>query len=134
MELTNQCKDYFIQWYKDFEPKSGWKFPAYNYFLNHDLQYKITVLTGFFDSCEIFTKVVPHLGGGQPVFYGSVCFRNRQNIDCELDVENNSDPLYLIDRDEMAVLCLEMCNDIFNEINLPIEKEIKLSELDDLPF
>lgn len=135
MKITNQCKDYFITWYKEFEPKSDWRWPAMDYFNNHDLEYKISVLTAFFDSCEIFIKITPYLGGGQPVFFGSVCFRNRNNIDCETELNpHNEEQFYCMDRTETSVFCTELCNDIFNEINDPVVIENVKDDLDDLPF
>lgn len=129
IELTLKCKVAFIDWYKEFEPKSDWKYPALVYFDRHDINYKIMILTEFFDSNDIHIKIEPHIGGGALVFYPSVKFRNAKWIDCENECND-----YFSTREEASIKALSMCDFIFNEERNYQSTVINRVELDDLPF
>lgn len=138
IELTSHCKVMFTEWYKEYEPKSDWKYPAYEYFKNHNIEYQLSVATMFFDAQEIFIHTEPYLGGGQPLFFGKVHYRMPDNnIDTYKEVMNGEEPHYCIDRLEMIDLCIAICNDVYNEgfdvERLP-KKEVNYYASDELPF
>ena len=135
MELTGECKKQFTEWYKNHDPKSDWKYPAYEYFDNHDIFYRISLLTTFFDQNDIHVMVEPHIGGGQCVFYGKVKYRNSAFIDCEEEVLNGEEPDYSNTRTEMMQHLMLLSNNIFNSrIKIPERPIEEWDEYDYLPF
>lgn len=134
MTPTNKTLKAFIEWYKVYEPKSDWKYPAIEYFENHDMIYKTAVLTEFYDQNEIAIKVDPSNGGGPIVFYGSVIYRGMgDNISREEEI-GLEELIYTDTRIQMQKLCLEMANSIFNSNTPDLEGGITDDELEDLPF
>lgn len=135
MEITDNTLKSFITWYKSYEPKSDWKMPAIKFFENHSFNYKVAVLTEFYDDSEIFTKVEPHIGGGAPAFYGSLIYRRPDNnVDVEDKLMNGGEEIYFPNRFDACEAVLNYANKTFNEIYLFEETLTEEEDFDNLPF
>jgi hypothetical protein len=91
--LTGKCLAEFIRWAskrQNFNYNKHTKTLTYcgkSFFdLPQPMQHSAIMVFG--DEAEICIHIEPYLGGGQPAYFASILYRNKDFIDMQLDVDN----------------------------------------------
>ena len=125
MELTGKCKEAFEKWFSTGLPHqigfseikilrdSQYRIGMFNR-LDPSMQFGVYV--DFFKSVDIFIFIEVCLGGGAPVEFPKITWRNSDWIDCYWEVYDDNGMLHPFDAytDEAKTAAIEKAVEIFN--------------------
>lgn len=105
MELTGLAKEEFRKHMK----LQGLSLGLQEKFMN-------TEIIEWLDTIGMYISIDPHLGGGNPVFYPSVEFRDDEFIDAfEYPTWDDGSQYYTPSRQEATTAAITKANEIYNE-------------------
>lgn len=127
MKLTGKAKELFEAWMPDHcidtwigkNPHTGTTsinlgYYEYFYRLSPSMQYGVYV--DFFKSVNIYIYIEVYLGGGAPVEFPKIVWRNKDWIDCYWEVLLDDGTHYPFDAEtnEARTAAIKQANEIFN--------------------